>query len=333
MANNQDNKFPLYTTMKPYFFLFLIVMMPRLCIAQRDSTYIKPYEHKYSIRTYIALNFLSMEQQTGKEEYKRFTPNNPPNIGVGFSLKNTIVNISYGQGFNFMRDKDKGKTRAFDLQIHNYGKKFIFDVFIQRYRGFYTADDSGNNIELYPDLKIQQYGLYGQYVFNNKKFSYKAAFNQNERQLKSAGSFLLGGGVYFTRIESDSSFIHKEKNSLRNFQFGVSGGYAYLWAINKRWFVSGSTTVGVNVGSEEINTFGKRKIEVYPTLFPRIAAGYNKEDWSIGLSYVNNTIFSAFSDNKNSNVSLYSGNFKFSYIWRFDSFDFLRKKKPVQVPD
>ncbi|RKS18428.1 uncharacterized protein DUF4421 [Flavobacterium endophyticum] len=319
--------------MKLHFLLFLVFMMPCSCSGQRDSTYIKPYEHKFSVRTYLAKNFLSMEQQTGTEESKRFMPNNPPNIGLGFSLNNTIVNVSYGQGFNFMREKDKGKTKAFDLQIHNYGKKFIIDVFIQKYRGFYTADDDGNNIELYPDLKIQQYGAYGQYVFNNKKFSYKAAFNQSEKQLKSAGSFLIGGGVYFTKIESDSSFVHKEKNSLRNFQFGVSGGYAYLWAINNKWFASASTTVGINVGSERLNTFGKRKIEAYPTLFPRIAVGYNKEDWSIGLSYVSNAIFSAFSDNKNSNVGLYSGNFKLSYILRLDSFDFFGKKKPEKISD
>lgn len=138
-------------------------------------------------------------------------PNNPPNIGLGFSMNNTIVNVSYGQGFNFMRDKEKGKTKALDLQIHNYGKKFTFDVFIQRYRGFYAEDESGNVLALYPDLKIRQYGAYGQYIFNNKKFSYRAAFNQNEKQLKSAGSFLIGGGVYFSKIESDSSFVHKKE--------------------------------------------------------------------------------------------------------------------------
>lgn len=312
--------------MKPYFFL-LFFFMTSFLWAQRDSTYIRPYEHNFSVRTYLAINFLSMEQQTGTEEYKKFMPNNPPNIGLGFSMNNTIVNVSYGQGFNFMRDKEKGRTKALDLQIHNYGKKFTFDVFIQRYRGFYAEDESGNVLALYPDLKIRQYGAYGQYIFNNKKFSYRAAFNQNEKQLKSAGSFLIGGGVYFSKIESDSSFVHKKRNSLHNFQFGVSGGYAYLWAINKRWFASISTTVGVNIGSEKFNTFGKEKIEVYPTLFPRVALGYDTENWSAGLSFVSNTVFSAFSDNEHSNVSLFSGNFKLSYIRRFDSFDFLKKKK------
>lgn len=272
------------------------------------------------------MKFISMEQGV-EGEIQKFMPNSPMNLGFGVSLNNTIINLSYGYGLSFMKDNEKGKTRAFDFQIHNYGRKFIIDLFIQKYHGFYTADDTGKNIQLYPDLNIQQYGAFGQYVFNNKKYSYKAAFNQNERQLKSTGSLLLGGGVYFTKIGSDSSFVHKSKNSLRNFQFGVSGGYAYTWVINKRWFASGSATVGANFGTEKINSFGKERIEIYPTFFPRMSVGYNKEKWSLGLSYVHNTIFSSFSDNNNGNIGLSSGNFQIAYILRLNHIPIFGKKK------
>lgn len=312
--------------MKSYLPLLLIFILPHFCLGQIDTTYIKPFDNKLSIRTYLSMKFLSMEQETGGE-IKKFMPNTPMSLGLGVSVNNTIINLSYGHGLSFMKDAEKGKTKALDFQIHNYGRKFIIDLFIQKYHGFYTSDNLDKNIQLYPDLNIQQYGAFGQYVFNNKKFSYKAAFNQNERQLKSAGSFLLGGGIYFTKIGSDSSFVHKSRNSLRNFQFGVSGGYAYTWAINKRWFTSGSITTGINFGTERINDFGKQKIEIYPTFFPRISAGYNKEKWSLGLSYVNNLIFSSFSDNNNNNIGLVSGNLQIAYIWRLNSNPFFNKKK------
>lgn len=273
------------------------------------------------------MKFLSLQQETNGDT-KKFMPNTPMSLGFGISIKNTIIDLSYGQGLSFLKDGDKGKTKALDFQVHNYGRKFIIDLFIQKYHGFYSTDDVGKNLQLHPDLKIQQYGAFGQYVFNNKKFSYKAAFVQNERQLKSAGSFLLGGGVYFSKIGSDSSFVHQSKNSLRNFQFGVSGGYAYTWAISQRWFTSGSVTIGANVGTERINDFGKQKIEVYPTFFPRIALGYNKERWSLGLSYINNAIFSSFSDTNESNIGLSSGNFQIGGIWRLNTNPFLGKKKP-----
>lgn len=311
--------------MKLDFSFFLFFILTHFCQAQIDTTYIKPFDNKLSLRTYLSTKFILMEKEVDGK-VKNFTPNTPMSLGFGVSINNTIINLSYGYGLNFMKDDDKGRTKALDFQIHNYGRKFIIDLFIQKYHGFYTSDDSDKNIKLYPDLNIQQYGAFGQYVFNNKKFSYKAAFNQNERQLKSAGSFLLGGGVYFTKIGSDSSFVHKSKNSLRNFQFGVSGGYAYTWAINKRWFTSGSATMGVNFGTERINDFGKRKIEVYPTFFPRVSLGYNKENWSLGLSYINNLIFSSFTDNNTGNIGLASGNLQIGYIWRLNSNPFSDRK-------
>ncbi|WP_369617272.1 DUF4421 family protein [Flavobacterium sp. CFS9] len=312
--------------MKFYFSLLLIFVFPYFGTAQIDTSYIKPFENKASVRTYLSMKFISLQQET-EGDMKRFMPNTPMSLGFGVSVKNTIIDFSYGYGLSFLKDKEKGRTKALDFQIHNYGRKFIIDLFIQKYHGFYTADDADKNIQLYPDLKIQQYGAFGQYVFNNKKFSYKAAFVQNERQLKSAGSFLVGGGVYFSKIGSDSSFVHKSKNSLRNFQFGISGGYAYTWAISKRWFTSGSVTVGANVGTERINDFGKQKIEIYPTFFPRIALGYNKERWSLGLSYLNNSTFSAFSDNNKNNIGLSSGNFQIGAIWRLNTNPFLSKKQ------
>ncbi|WP_166920110.1 DUF4421 family protein [Flavobacterium poyangense] len=311
--------------MKSYFSFLLLLMVPLFCNAQIDTTYIKPYDNTLSVTSYLSMKFISLEQETDGE-MKKFMPNIPMNLGLGVSIHNTIINFSYGYGLGFLKDDKKGRTKAFDFQIHHYGRKFTVDLFIQKYRGFYSADKSDKNIQLYPDLNIQQYGAFGQYIFNNKKFSYKAAFNQNERQLKSAGSFLAGGGVYFTKIGSDSSFVHKSRNSLRNFQFGVSAGYAYTWAISKRWFASGSATMGVNFGTERINDFGKEKIEIYPTFFPRMSLGYNKEKWSLGLYYINNLIFSSFSGNTSGNtgsngnsIGLASGNFQIGYIWRLDS--------------
>ena len=287
--------------------------MSCLCNAQVDSSYIKTFDHVLSVRFFISKEMLFLNQENSNES-KTYMPNNPPKLGAGMSLNNTILSFSYGYGFDFMRDKELGKTRSFDFQLHNYGRKFVFDLFIQRYKGFYMEDDK-NNITLCPDLKIHQYGLYGQYVFNNKKYSYKAAFVQNERQLKSTGSFLIGGGIYFTNIESDSSFVYMGKNSLDNFQFGLSGGYTYTWVLGRYWDISASTTVGINFGSEKINSFGKQRLEVYPTVFPRFSAGYKHDSWAIGFSYVGNIVFSSVSDELN--MGTYSGNFQISFVKHF----------------
>lgn len=253
---------------------------------------------------------------------KVYTPNNPPNIGLGISVKNTIINLSYGYGADFMRNKDYGKTKSFDLRIHNYGQKVVLDLFIQKYEGFY--DDESKYVILYPDLKVYQYGISGQYVLNNKRFSGKAAFEHNEKQLKSAGSFLIGLGVYRTKIISDSSFVYKGKNTFNNFQFGISAGYAYTWVLGRYWTISTSATMGINFGSEKPESFGKQKLEVYPTVFPRVSAGYNRDSWVLGFTYVGNVTFPSISDN--SSINLISGGFQISYIKRFENIPFIKRR-------
>lgn len=298
--------------MKKIFFA-LAAFLPLNYYTQIDSSYIGTHDQKISIRPYFGQDFLMMNVEVQNKE-KTFTPNNPPKIGLGLSIKNTIIDFSYGYGADFMRDKDYGKTKSLDFQIHNYGRRIALDLFIQKYEGFY--DDEPKITELYPDLEVSQYGVHAQYVFNHKKFSYKAAFNQNEKQLKSAGSFLLGIGAYKTKIVSDSSFVYNGKNSFDNFQFGVSGGYAHTWVLRKHWTINASATIGINFGNEKIDSFGKQKIEVYPTVFPRISAVYNRDSWALAFTYIGNVTYPSFSDN--SSISILSGGFQISYIKRFN---------------
>ncbi|NDW08485.1 DUF4421 family protein [Dysgonomonas sp. 520] len=306
-----------------YISISLIALLTNPLTAQTDSTYIKSYDQKLSVLFYTGKNFVFLLHNE-KDKEVEYLPNNPMDIGAGFSLKNFFIGLSYGYGFDFMRDKKYGKTESFDFQLHNYGRKYALDLFIQQYKGFFSEEGS-NNIQLFPELSVTQYGLNGQYIFNGKKFSYKAAFDQSEKQIKSAGSWLLGMGVFLSKIDTGNSILMGDKSVYNNFQFGVSGGYAYNWAIHRKWFIAMSVTTGINFGSDKINTFGKQRLEVYPTVFPRFAAGYNRANWSIGLSYLSNFIFPSFSED--SNIGLNSGNFRLSYIHRFDRIPFLDKKE------
>lgn len=285
----------------------MIFITVGLCHAQVDSSYIKEFDHKLALSAFIGKSYVLLNQELASGEEKDFIPNNPPSIGLGISIKNTIINISGGYGFSFLRDKKKGKTKSFDFQFHQYGQKMVYDVFIQSYKGFHSADDDDKHITLYPDLKIQRYGVTGQYVFNNKKFSYAAAFNQNKLQLKSAGSFLAGANIYYTAIKSDSSFIFRDRHSFYSFHVGVNGGYTYTWAINKNWFINGSLSIGADLGKE------KNKYNLYFNTFPRIAIGYNSNKWSLGLSYINNMVTPS---SKNETMHLSSGNFQLTFTRR-----------------
>jgi len=293
-------------------FIFVICNTHTL-FAQEKNIYIADYEQKLILSVFTAKEFLNITVED-KNQDLMYMPNNPVELGLGFSWKNSVFSFAYGYGFDFMRDKKLGKTKSFDLQFHHYNRRFVLDFFLQRYKGFYMEDEK-NEIKnvLAPDLELRQYGIYGQYIFNHKKLSYKAAYIHNEKQLRSAGSLLAGGGIYFSRIRSDSSFVYKE---LDNFQFGASIGYTYTWVINKRWFMNGTITTGINFGCENFSKLGKQKLEVSPTVFPRISIGYDHDSWSLGLTYLSNMTFPVFSDDIQ--MGLLSGQFLLSYYRRIN---------------
>ncbi|WP_280748308.1 DUF4421 family protein [Parabacteroides sp. PF5-9] len=309
--------------MKLKYLLLFIAFSSCIASAQVDSLFIGSYDQKLMIIGFVAKDFVFLETIQPQSEQTYF-PNNPARLGVGLSWKNSVLSFAYGYPFDFLREKKFGKTRFIDWQYHHYDRKFVFDLFLQRYKGFYMEDKKRSEpFILSPDLSVRQYGMNANYIVNNKKFSYKAAFVQNEKQLRSAGSLLLGGGIYVTQITSDSSFVYMDRRSFDNFQFGLSAGYAYTWVLGKRWFINGSCTVGINFGSEKVSSFGKQKLEVYPTVFPRMSIGYNHEKWAMSFVYISNITFPSYTEDHS--ITLLAGKFQLSYIHRIEDLPFLSK--------
>jgi len=299
----------------------LFALFPHISSAQRDSTYIASFEQEFSAGVYSYYQFMMLTHTVGDNKSITYIPNSPVGLGLSVSYKN--FSLSGGMGFNFLRDPELGQTRVFDWQYHYYGRKWILDIFLQNYKGFYTRREEDRTIVLHPDIKIAQYGLFGQYILNNKKFSYRAAFSQSERQLKSAGSFQLGGGFYYNHVSSNTSLTINEQNKLDNYQLGLSGGYVYTWVIKKDFLAALGLSAGLSFGTENFNM---ERIEISPNVFPRVSTGYIGDDWSIGLSFVMNRTY--VSRNEQLNMLFDTGYTEMTFIKRFDKAPkFLRKVK------
>lgn len=299
---------------------FLFLSIPSLAFAQVDSTYIGKFEEAFSAKIYAVDKSASFEKENGTKEKDMeeitYKTNKPVSLGLGVAWKGFSVSFSYG--FDFFRDKKKGKTNSLEFQHHWYGRKFMYDFILQQHKGFYNQkrnDDKTYN--LHPDVKMNMYGGTLQYVFNNKKFSYNAAMNQTEKQLKSAGSILAGVSLFYSKVQTDTTVIFEKLTANHeNLQFGFSGGYAYTWVINKNWFLSGSASIGLNMGNNYPKHFFKKKMEFYPTINSRMGFGYNSDTWSLGGSAYLNKVY-LFFDGEES-LSMNNMNFQITFIKRFD---------------
>lgn len=298
-------------------FLLPILLSSLNVYSQVDSTYISSFNQDFSARSYIATKISGLDKMT-KQEYIGliYRINAPAGIGIGASWKN--YSFAFSRRIWFLRDPEKGKTNSLELQYYGYRRKFAYSLSLQQHTGFYNEImNSDGAYTTYPKMKLHMYGGTFQWVFNNKKFSYKAAFNQNERQLKSAGSFLLGAAVYYTKLNTDTLKLFYNMESLHeNIQFGITGGYAYSWVLGKSWFVTGSLDLGVNLGHNNPKQIFNEKMKIYPTLNSRIAAGYNLDSWSFGLSSYYNRVY-LFIDGKD-NLSVNEFNIQLTFIKRFN---------------
>ena len=259
---------------------------------EQDTTYIQPYSQEIWLRAYTPTKMLILTQ--GKKAY---SPNYPFSLGIGIGLRKILgLNILYAQNLFRLKNKTNLKTRSIDIQAHKYGKRILIDAYYQDYTGFYI-DRGKENYTLFPTLSTQQIGVESTYVWRADKFSARAAFEQRECQVKSAGSLLFGSGFYWHRIEPDAKTENVSTEAFENFQIGFHVGYGYSWVAGKHWLLIGAFIGGLNFGNQ-IDVLQDFNIKIYPTSIMRFSFVYLKDDWTVALSGIFNNKSVYPTDNK-----------------------------------
>lgn len=295
-----------------------------------DSTYIRSFKHYLLGRFYLSKKFTQLNFRHRYNDYRlRYTPNTTLNMGLGATYKWATLNLAYGFGF-LNPEHNRGDTRYLDLQFHFYGNRFTLDMLGQFYTGFYLPKDkrvfSSDDYYIRPDLRVSAIGGSLQYIFNHSRFSYRAAYLQNEWQKKSAGSFLAGIELYGGRVSADSSIVPysfiQDANAgtvegIRFIKIGPNGGYAYTWVYKGNFFISGTAVISLNAGVNRI--YSKEGTSTYVELRPntlfRISVGYNFARWSINVGYVSTALY--FSGERTNSVTIHTGNYRLNLVYRF----------------
>ncbi|MGN0221129.1 MAG: DUF4421 family protein [Prevotella sp.] len=105
------------------------------------------------------------------------------------------------------------------------------------------ASDEGV-VDLNAPMSMKSYILTGYYLFNGKRFSYAAAYDQSVIQLRSAGSLMLGGAYYRSVVDyasnENADFIGMMGNVGKlSITMGCIGlGYAYNFVPAKGWLIN-----------------------------------------------------------------------------------------------
>lgn len=239
-------------------------------VLSRDSTNsnIESYSDKLGIYAYGISKFSNFELKgEDQSESLRYSPNENLNIGLGFNYKWMGLGVALNLGFINSDNDLYGKTNSLDFQLDIYTRKLLLNGNLQFYQGYYWRNPENyfpdwsieDSAIVRPDIITGTFGFSGTYVFNHENFSFKAAFQNTERQLSSAGSWLLGARFSIYAISADSSLVPNELHDLypnavslaglSTVNLGISGGYTYTLVFAKYFYFNAALMIGLNLQS------------------------------------------------------------------------------------
>ena len=237
-----------------------------------DTLYVKDYSHLLTMRVYNSTKFNTFTiGSNGGTRDLVFKPNNKINMGVGASYRRLTLNLGFGIPFINNDDARYGRTRYLDAQANILSPERATNLFLQVFKGYYISShergelgwaDQGVERPYRGDLKEFNFGASSLHVYNSRRFSYRAAFNQDAWQRRSQGSWLLGGYLIYYRVRADSSLVPARLAprfdadvTMVKGDFGdggVMGGYAYTFVHKQHWFATGSLALGAGLSVQRV---------------------------------------------------------------------------------
>lgn len=260
-----------------------------------DTAYVEKFKSALSIKTFILNNGL----------YYTITPQNnnlfteqqltnartiyntsvPPVTGVALNIGG--VGLTYI--FKFTNDTDTAgaiKSGYKQFQLNMYGSRLGMEIAYQDYTRLYFHFKGDDKLvkNYNPDIRVYQFGVNGLFIRNGKRFSYNAAFNQNQFQKKSAGSAITLIGIKYNEVSSNDLipdsvkgyFEYPNLSSNKNYAFVFQQGYAYNLVKNSFYFAN-ALFVGVGFQNQQYyyGSDKQRKLGVPVSAKGKSSLGYN----------------------------------------------------------
>ncbi len=164
------------------------------------------------------------------------------------SHKSTISIAGTYRGLSAAYSINPAKLRGFyddyELNFNFYASRFCIDASYQEsssLSGDMAFEDETLRMEQgEADMKV--FNITGYYVFNHRRYSVSAAYNQSYIQRRSAGSWLAGlsyqGGSIKTSDKRKEQ--HPEDHDVRIYvgHVGIGGGYGYNLVLGRKWLLN-----------------------------------------------------------------------------------------------
>ena len=149
----------------------------------------------------------------------------------------------YGIGYTVNVGGDKGSYLTFGATGGAFGINVRIHSFDNSHPSFNLNSDlfsdedlaESNRVQLTDPIHVKTLMADGYYMFNGKKFSYAAAYDQSVIQKRSAGSLMAGFMYNYSHMDYSSNsngdliYLMDGLGRVKLWQGSVGAGYAYNW--------------------------------------------------------------------------------------------------------
>lgn len=239
-----------------------------------DAEYIEPDHYDWTIMGQNSQFYqvLTMSAKTGSGEYQRLSFAPQPTFKVGPYIGWRWIFLGYT--VDISRPAKAGKATAFNFSVYSskLGADFVYirnknNFTIRRTKGFEGIDTHAYRGDNFAGLSVYTISGNVYYVFNHRKFSYPAAYNQSTVQKCSAGSLIMGfrydhQHMNFDYTKLPSALIDTiggkmllsdelKFTDLSYQDFCLSAGYAYNWVFARNCLFAVSATPALGFRKEK----------------------------------------------------------------------------------
>ncbi|MCR5314238.1 MAG: DUF4421 domain-containing protein [Bacteroidaceae bacterium] len=265
-----------------------------------DTVYVSRPEQRLTLRLKndIFGNIFSINGTSDQTPFKaELNADIKSTFGIIANYRGLSISLSFNPSKIFK------KTSNTEYNINYYNNKYGADLTYSDIHDFQATFKLGEETTTFNMKDTRLWGVSANiyYVFNNKRYSYPAAFSHSWVQKRSAGSFLVGASLYRAHLTSSLSIPVEYLSDYRSIYMAhvcIGIGYGYNYVVDKHWLLHISSQPYVSIWKDytlkllKDENSGEADDKQIQGNFPqvnligRISATYNWSKYFIGVGGV-----------------------------------------------
>ncbi len=285
-----------------------------LILPDADSAYVRKHTLANDLRMFYGGQGNNVSLGTKRKGDTQFNGNVYANtndyVGLGITYKWLDGDLSFSLPGTTYLSEERSNLTQFKLSMSYTQRKMVFRGYYSESKGMVMsgADDEFQSI---PSLHEVRMGLQMTYLFNNARYSYRAAMYQSEFQLKTAGSFLLRIEPFYRNLGGQRGSMIPAAYDLPEL-YGDQAGLEYIRAPGIL-FMPG---YGINIVIPNTHYF------ISPMVFAGVGAAFNSYESKNGRGNYTNVEYAAnFNLNAGYNGSRYYSKIQFNWAAGYSPLD------------